>query len=114
MSEVAERYFGRDLAREAELVRGEVLGAMAAHLNDATQMYEEGLLARAEYLHAQVMHAQADREYKKAGRQRRLLNEDLANSLADTAVVDYLPLTQLFYSPTLEPLSFFKQRPRSE
>lgn len=110
MSEVAERYFGLALAREAELVRGEVLEAMAAHLNDATQMYEEGLLARAEWLHAQVMHAQAEREYKKAGRQRRLLNEALANSLADTAAVDYLPLTQLFYSPTLEPLSFFKQR----
>src|SRR5690554_2536786 len=32
MSEVAERYFALALAREAELVRGEVLEAMAAHL----------------------------------------------------------------------------------
>jgi outer membrane protein TolC len=96
MSQLVERYFGLALAIEAEQVRSEVLSAMKAHLSDAEKLYEEGMLAKAELLHAQVYHAQADREYKQSVRKRRLINEALANTMAENPEVRYLPLTALF------------------
>ena len=108
MSQLVERYFGLALALEAEQVRHEVLAAMEAHLSDAEKLYEEGMLAKAELLHAQVYHAQADREYKKAVRDRRVINEALANSMADNPEVRYQPLTPLFYNESIESADFFK------
>jgi outer membrane protein TolC len=108
MSQLVERYFGLALALEAEQVRSEVLAAMEAHLSDAEKLYDEGMLAKAELLHAQVYHAQADREYKKSVRESRVINEALANSMAENPEVRYQPLTALFYNENIESVDFFK------
>ncbi|SMO69909.1 Outer membrane protein TolC [Saccharicrinis carchari] len=108
MSELVERYFGLALALEAEQVRSEVLSAMEAHLSDAEKLYKEGMLPKAEFLHAQVYHAQADREYKKSVRDRRVINEALANSMAQSPELSYQPLTSLFYNHSIESATFFK------
>ncbi|GAO28124.1 TolC family protein [Geofilum rubicundum] len=110
MSQLVERYFGLALALEAEQVRSEVLDAMAAHLSDAEKLYEEGMLAKAELLHAQVYHAQADREYKQSVRKRRVLNEALANTMAESPEIHYQPLTALFFNNNIESVDFFKQQ----
>jgi len=113
MSQLVERYFGLVLAIEAEQVRGEVLEAMEHHLSDAEKLYQEGMLAKAELLHAQVYHAQADREYKKAVRNRQVVNEALANTLAESPEVKFQPLTSLFYNKSIESATFFKEHAKS-
>lgn len=108
MSEVVERYFGLALAVEAGQVRLEVLEAMESHLSDAEKMYAEGMIAKAEFLHARVYHAEAEREYKMAMRQLEVINKSLGNSLADSAGVRYLPVTALFYNEYVEPADYFR------
>jgi outer membrane protein TolC len=108
MTQLVERYFGLALALEAEQVRSEVLAAMQAHLSDAEKLYEEGMLAKAELLHAQVYHAQADREYKKSVRESRVINEALANSMAENPEYRFQPLTPLFFNENIESVTFFK------
>jgi outer membrane protein TolC len=108
LSELVERYFGLSLAIEAANVRLDVLKAIEEHLADAQKLFDEGMLARAELLHAQVYHAEAEREYRKAARQVDLLNKALANTLADSTGISYLPVTPLFYNESVEPAEFFK------
>lgn len=108
LAELVERYFGLSLAMEAANVRLDVLTAMEEHLADAHKLFDEGMLAKAELLHAMVYHAEADREYKKAVRQVELLNKALANTLADSTGRSYLPVTALFYNESIEPAEYFK------
>lgn len=108
-TQLVERYFGLALASRAVEVRIEVLSAMEAHLNDARKLFEEGLIPRAELLHAQVYHAQADRELREARRQRSIVSEGLSNSLAVGQDKTFLPTTTLFYQKQVESVDFFKQ-----
>ncbi len=107
--ELADRYFGLKLAEQAETVRQEVLNGMNRNLEDAKKMEQQGMLAHAEVLNAQVSQAQADREYKKAIRTTELLNQALTNSLAFVQDENIKPTTNLFYITNLEPVEYFKK-----
>ncbi len=107
-TQLVERYFGLALAIQAEMVREEVLFAMEAHLKDAEKLFNEGLIARAELLHAQLHHAQADRELRKARRERSIVSEALTNTMAVEAQGDIQPITALFYKKEIESVDFFK------
>lgn len=108
VSELAERYFGLCLARQAAIVRSEVLAGMNKHLQDALKMEKQGLIAHADVLNAQVFHAQAERELNKSLHTVLVLNEALANTLAITAADSIIPASSLFYLDTLEPVDYFK------
>ncbi|MGQ1946290.1 TolC family protein [Geofilum sp. OHC36d9] len=110
--ELTERYFGLALAWRVTAVRKEVLEAMQLHLSDAEKLNREGIISKAELLHAQVFHAQADREYKKAQRDCEVVNEALRNTLAENEVVSITPITALFYLKEIESADFFKQMAR--
>lgn len=107
MVEVAQRYFGLALAYEALNVRTKVLATMEKHYRDAEKMMNEGLISRAEYLHARVVYAEADREYKKALQQIDLVTDGLNNSLA-TSGEAYFPVTTLFLPESIEPESYYQ------
>ena len=108
-TQLVERYFGLALATKAAAVREEVLSAMEAHLQDASKLFEEGLIPRAELLHAQVFHAQADRELREARRQLQIVSEGLTNTLAVEQEKSFCPTTALFYQKQIESVDFFKQ-----
>jgi outer membrane protein TolC len=110
--ELTERYFGLALAWRVTAVRKEVLEAMQLHLSDAEKLNHEGIISKAELLHAQVFHAQADREYKKAQRDCEVVNEALRNTLAENEVVNITPITALFYLKEIESADYFKQMAR--
>jgi outer membrane protein TolC len=110
--ELTERYFGLALAWRVTEVRKEVLEAMQLHLSDAEKLNHEGIISKAELLHAQVFHAQADREYKKAQRDCEVVNEALRNTLAENEVVNITPITALFYLKEIESADYFKQMAR--
>lgn len=109
-TELVERYFGLCLAKQAEIVRQEVLDAMKKHLNDAQKMKEQGLLAQAEVLHAKVYHAQAERELKKAERISIIGNRALLNTLNDSSETSINPMSALFYIDNIEDINYFQEQ----
>ena len=63
-TELVRRYFGLRLAQKVFEVRKQVLEGMDKHLYQAKKLEENGMIARAERLHAEVAWAEAKREYK--------------------------------------------------
>ena len=108
-TELARRYFGLRLALKARDVRGQVLAALDTHAAQARRLEEEGMIARAERLHAEVARAEADREFKRAEHQVALARTALADTLAtDDDALD--PSTAVFLLRTVEPLQEFRAR----
>lgn len=108
MSELAERYFGLCLAKQAVVVRQDAFDGMKKHLQDALKMEKQGLIAHADVLNAQVYNAQAERELSKALHNVFILNQALLNTLAIGQETDINPVTRLFYLDSIEPMTYFK------
>jgi outer membrane protein TolC len=106
-NELVERYYALVLSKQVKQVRQQVYNTMLAHLNDAEQMMDEGIIANAEYLHAKVYLSESDRELKKASRQVEIVNEALLNTLAIDNLVWVEPISNLFYTNELEPLNYY-------
>jgi outer membrane protein TolC len=104
------KYYGLVLATKAEQVRQEVYNTMKAHLRNAERMKEEGMIANAEYLHAKVYYSEANRELKKAKRDRQIVHDALINSLTLPDSVSLVAVSSLFYTDSLKSLSYFKEQ----
>lgn len=104
-SELVVRYFGLRMAEHARAVRAQVLQGMQEHARQALRLEQEGLIARAERLHAEVALAEADRQLKAAGRDTDLARTALANILATEEPLE--PVTPLFLLSDLEPMEEF-------
>lgn len=61
-SELVRRFYGAQLARVVRSMRVDALAGLTEHLRQAEQLEEEGQIARAERLHAQVSRDEAERE----------------------------------------------------
>ncbi|MDP4184249.1 MAG: TolC family protein [Bacteroidota bacterium] len=108
-SELAERYYGLCLAKQALMVRQEVLKGMESHLTDAEKMQKQGMLANAEVLHAKVFYTQADRELKKSQRDIEIINQALINTMSLEDNQEIEPSSPLFYLADIESSDYFKQ-----
>jgi outer membrane protein TolC len=108
VSELAERYFGYTLARQAVLVRQDVYDGMNRHLQDATKMEKQGLISNADVLHVRVSFSSAERELSKAKRTADILNQALTNTLAVSDSIKIETLSELFYLDSIEPSAYFK------
>jgi outer membrane protein TolC len=102
-TELVRRYFGLSLALSARDVRAEVLSGLDKHLHDATRLEEEGLISRAERLHAEVARAEADRQVKRAEQDVEIARAGLANILSQAEAGD--PASPLFLVADIEPLA---------
>lgn len=107
MSELSERYYGLCLAQQAVMVRQDVLDGMNKHLEDAIKMEKQGMIANADVLHARVFQAQAEREFSKAKRTQKIVNQSLLNTIALEEDVMLEPASRLFYLDSIEPLDYF-------
>ena len=112
VTELARRYFGLRLAESARDVRADVLRGIDEHLREATRLEEEGMISRAERLHASVAQADADRELKRAAQDVEIARAGLANILSLDEAGD--PLSPLVVGVALEPLDRFEQAARQE
>lgn len=101
-TELVRRYFGLGLAVSARDVRADVLRGIDEHLREAARLEHEGLISRAERLHASVAQADADRELKRAEQDVEIARAGLANilSLRDTGN----PSSPLVMGVAIEPL----------
>lgn len=112
LSELVERYYGLSLARQAVLLRSDVLRGMERHLFDAEKMHRDGLIANAEVLQARLYHAQAERELKKAYRTAGIMNDALNNTLAAGNSEEIETVSALFYLDSIAPVEYFLQKAR--
>lgn len=100
-SELARRYFALRLATRARAVRSQAAEAIGQHLQHARRLEEEGMIARAERLHAEVALAEAQRQLARSERDVELarialaavISSDDAEVAASTpiAVISTLP-----------------------
>lgn len=103
--ELVQRYYGLQLTRQVADLRKEVMDGMAQHLNDANKMKENGMMAEAERLHAEVAFAEAEREYKKALKDVELMETALRNTLATDKPL--IPVSELFIIPTIKDRQYY-------
>lgn len=108
LTDLARRYYALQLALSARDVRAQVLAGLEQHLHDATRLEEEGLVSRAERLHAEVARAEADRQLRRADHDVEMARAALANILSDEQAGD--PASPLFLLPSVEPLEAFEQQ----
>ncbi len=107
ISELVSRYFGLRLTKSLVDIRKQVLEAMDQHLYEAKRLEEEGIIAKAERLHAEVFHSEAEREYKNSKRNMEIARAALNNTLSDDKDVE--PISPLFIFKNIEPLWDFQQ-----
>jgi outer membrane protein TolC len=105
-TELVRRYFALALAFRARDVRASVVTALEEHASHAARLQEEGLIAKAERLNADVALAEAQRALAKSANDVALARAALANLLGtDADALD--PSTPLFVldaAPPREPL----------
>jgi len=112
ITNVVQRYFGLKLAINVEKVRQKVVEGMKLHVRDAKKLEENGMLAHAERLHAEVSFVESQRELKKAQNTVQLMQTALQNSL--TLAQPVFPTTDLFISATADDLSSFVQSAQNQ
>ena len=104
-TELIDRYFRRRLASDVLEVRRQALATLDRHLEDAHRLRAAGQIARTEELRAEVAHAEADRDYKKARRDVDLAAAALRATLGVDD--DVVPTTPLAPVDSLEPREAF-------
>jgi outer membrane protein TolC len=107
-TELVDRYFKRRLAADVLEVRRQALETFTRHLDDAHRLKAAGQIARTDELRAEVAHAEADRELKKAARDVELASVALRSTLGNE--VDAMPTTPLTLIDGLEPRTTFSAR----
>lgn len=112
ISELARRYYGLRLTQKVAAVRFEVLQGMNQHLNEAMKLEKQGIIANSEKLHAEVAHAEAEREYQKAVRDVAIIMTSLNDILSFDE--DIAPVSPLFLLNGIEDLESFRAQARSE
>lgn len=98
--ELTKRYFGLRLSRDVVFVKKQYLDGIEKHLKDAKALEREGIIAKSERLHAEVVYADANKEYKAALRNSNIVEESLKTLIKDSNVdlkkVSILPVSMLF------------------
>lgn len=106
-TELAQRYFGLQLATAARATREGLRANLVRHLEQARALERNGQIARAERLRAEVALAEADRELSQARRDEQTAGLALAATLALDEPP--LPTTPLFRVADLPPLTRFRE-----
>ena len=104
-TELVDRYFKRRLAADVLEVRRQAFETFTRHLDDARRLKAAGQIARTDELRAEVAHAEADRELKKAARDVDLASVALRSTLGNE--VEAMPTTPLALITGLEPRTTF-------
>lgn len=104
-TDLARRYFGLRLAILARDVRAAAVESLNRHVYEATRLEEEGMVARAERLHAEVARSRAARDLQAAEQDIAIARAALASILSTGDAVE--PASELFLLRDLGPLEPF-------
>lgn len=107
-TELVERYFGYRLSLQVVAIRNQVLQNMKKHVSDAKKLEQNGMLTKAERLHAQVSMAEAERDLMASTNDLQLNGSALKATLGATSD-SLLPVSPLFINPLIETLEYYQQ-----
>lgn len=105
MTEIVERYFGVELARQGVAIRDEAVRVVEQHLHDVALLEKEGMAVASERLYAEYRLAEAERDLQRARLQLETAQRALQTSLGVEQEV--MPLTPMFLLPQIESLDYF-------
>lgn len=105
-TELAQRYFGLQLAIQNRVTRQTTHESMTQHVARARSLERNGQIARAERLRAEVALAETDRDLQQAVRDQRLASLALASTLSSDVAV--IPTTPLFGVGEIAPVDSFQ------
>ena len=114
LSELATRYYGLSLGTQILKVRQQMLEATNRHFSDAQKLYNNGIIAKVELLHAQVSRNEAERELKQAERNILIIRSGLEATLALDSSVTIMPASLLFINKELPDVSYWITQANSE
>jgi outer membrane protein TolC len=83
---------------------------MENHYNDAKKLFDNGMIAKVELLHAEVAKNEAEREVKQATRTVEILRTGLKATLAADSIGQVIPASNLFINTELTGLAAWLDR----
>ncbi len=107
LAELASRYYGLTLALQVFEVRKQMFEISEQHYNDAQKLFDNGMIANVELLHAKVAKNEAERELKEAERNIEIIRSGLDATLSMDSVFTILPASHLFINKELSDISFW-------
>lgn len=106
VSQLVERYYGLALAQQVVLVRQQVVDGVRKHLEDATALEAQGMIARSEKLYVEFKMSEAERDLQNARSEAETIASALGNTLGEEG--DYRPVTAMFMLGRIEPLDYYR------
>ncbi len=110
LTELVTRYYGLALGVQVVELRKEMLKSMENHYSDAKKLFDNGMIAKVELLHAQVAKSEAISEVKKAERNVEILRAGLNATLASDSLGQVVPASNLFINKELTGLAAWIDR----
>ncbi len=114
LTELVSRYYGLALGVQVSELRKQTLEGMQNHYADAQKLFDNGMIAKVELLHATVSRNEAKRELKKAERNIEIIRSGLAATLASDSLNQVIPASLLFINKELSDLSYYVDRAQTE
>uniref|UniRef100_UPI0032169A4D TolC family protein n=1 Tax=uncultured Draconibacterium sp. TaxID=1573823 RepID=UPI0032169A4D len=114
LTELVSRYYGLALAVQVRELREQVMDGMENHYSDAQKLFDNGMIAKVELLHATVSRNEAERELKMAERSIEIIRAGLAATLASDSLKKVIPGSKLFINKELSDLSFWVGKAKTE
>lgn len=91
-----------------------MMEGMDKHYSDAQKLFDNGMIAKVELLHATVSKNEAERELKMSKRNIEIIRAGLAATLASDSLNQVLPASYLFINQELENLPYWISRAKME
>lgn len=107
LTELATRYYGLALSTQVLNVRKQMVKAAEQHYSDAQKLFENGMIAKVELLHAEVAKNEAERTLKEAKRNIQIIRSGLEATLSFDTTTTVLPASHLFINKELFGVSYW-------
>lgn len=104
LKELVTRYYGLALGVRVVELREEMLRSMENHYQNAQKLFDNGMIAKVELLHAQVAAREAERELMQARRNVEILRTALQATLASDSLGAVMPGSGLFINADIAQL----------
>lgn len=114
LSELVTRYYGLSLGTQVLKVRQQMVEATERHFSDAQKLFDNGMIAKVELLHAGVSRNEAERELKQAERNIEIIRSGLTATLSLDSALTIVPASLLFINKELPDVSHWIAQANSE
>ena len=106
-TELVERYYGYRLAQRGVILYQEVYDAVLLHQHDAVKLEENGMIAKAQRLYADLALSNAKSDLQKSKNTLRTVKTALNNTIVNKSEI--IATSELFLVKDIEPVEFFEE-----